>query len=160
MLQHVLWVLALGLGLVLLGAPAEATKCDTSCDKKNDDKKNDRTSRDFSREKGNGYEFGGKKAVNDASPLQLKSKRGREISVAYVPVDSPSKELAKLSKKSKSSKGADSSARRGKHPFLPIPKGVTPPDQPAQSPVPEPTGLVLFGGGLLVAAAALRRRRV
>jgi hypothetical protein len=121
-----LWIM--GLGLALLGAPAQATPCDNSCGKKA------------------GHDSCGSQAEQDecdSSSIQLKWLKWTGLS----------KKDGVLP------------------PGLSKNDGVLPPglskkdDLPGLSilgesvpAIPEPTGLVLFGGGLLLAQAAARRR--
>ena len=142
MLQHTLWVLALGLGLVLLGgAPAQASSCGHSCGKKND-------------------ELRGKKDARDGYSIQLKSTKGGDRFAAHVPVDKLPRELSGSTKKKISSVHLRGLSKRDDH--GPLPKGLPGKGQPdpGQSAIPEPTGLLLFAGGLLVARAAMRRHRI
>lgn len=166
MLKETLWVLALGLGLALHSAPARADTCDTSCER------SDRGDRDSHRRGGDDYRPSGREQARDASTLQLVSTRRGDRYLPQVPVEGPPKELADLasdSRRARSSAGPGKPSNRGdffppgllkQDHFVSLPLRLVKPDQPVQSPIPEPTALVLFGGGLLVAAAALRRRRI
>ena len=115
LLLRMLWIM--GLGLALLGAPAQATPCDNSCGKKA------------------GHDSCGSQAEQDecdSSSIQLKWLKWTGLSKkdgVLPPGLSKKDDLPGLS--------------------------ILGESVPA---IPEPTGLVLFGGGLLLAQAAARRR--
>jgi hypothetical protein len=125
------WILAFGLALLI--APAQAVPCgDDSCTKKED---------------------------CEASSIQLKptQPRDRSYDASHLLGD----ELAPaLRNKDELPPGIreDGRAREWRNRIATLP-AVPKQDLGGGSlPIPEPTGLVLFGGGLLLARAAVRRR--
>ena len=125
------WILAFG--LALLFAPAQAIPCrDESCTKKDD---------------------------REASSIQLKptQPRDRSYEASRILVD----ELAPgLRKKDELPPGLrdDGRAREWRKRIATVPAVPTQDLGSGSLPIPEPTGLVLFGGGLLLARAAVHRR--
>jgi hypothetical protein len=125
------WTLAFGLALLI--APAQAVPCgDDSCTKKED---------------------------REASSIQLKPTQLRDRS--YDPSRILGDELAPaLSKEDELPPGIrdDGRAREWRNRIANSARRAHAGLGSGLLPIPEPTGLVLFGGGLLLARAAVRRR--
>ena len=126
------WILAFGLALLI--APAQAVPCgDDSCTKKED---------------------------REAGSIQLKPTQPRDRS--YEASRILGDELAPgLRKKDELPPGLrdDGRGREWRKRIATLPVVPTQDLGGVSLPIPEPRGLVLFGGGLLLARAAVRRRR-
>jgi len=162
---HAIWIL--GLGFVLLGAPAQSAP-----------------RRDFSEKN-----FSGKKDGPDASSILLKATKpgDRFYDAPQLELDRLPPGLAKLAKKDDFPPGLAKKdgfppglAKKDDFPpglakkddfsmlapglvkkddYSTRQPGLSMPDEVVEA-VPEPTGLVLFGSGLLLARAAGRRRGI
>jgi hypothetical protein len=140
---HLIWILAFGLALVC--TPAAAVPCrDDSCGKKED---------------------------RDASSIQLKSTQHRSYGASHILVDdlppglSTKDELPprliERDERDELPPGLrdDGRAHEWRTRIATVPAVPTQDPGSGSPPIPEPTGVVLFGSGLLLAGAAVRRRR-
>ena len=136
---HPMWILAFG--LALLCTPAQAVPCRDDCQKREN---------------------------RDDSSIQLKATHDRSYGASHIFVDGLPPGLAKkaelppgLAKKAEFRPGLrdDWRAHEWRKRIATLPAVPTQDPRSASLPIPEPTGLVLFVGGLLLARAAVRRRR-
>ena len=126
-----MWILVIG--LALLCTPAQAVSCRDDCQKREN---------------------------RDDSSIQLKATRpgDRSYGAWHIVVDGLPPGLAKKDELPPGLRD-DWRAHEWRKRIATLPAVPTLDPRSDSLPIPEPTGLVLFGGGLLLARAAVRRRR-